>query len=270
MPALTRKESLTAEFERRAARAEKLAPLSESARDPLLFAALILRAQGEIAGALEEEHAVRPFTGRLDDDAERLLPLHQRLLHAAADKGPEQLAEAARQRREDDPATAKARLQVFWSGDIGAREDYLSRSLLRPYAEFLRARGIAPDRLHKKGHCPFCGGSATMGTRLQSADSDGGLRNLVCSLCANEYNYNRGTCPSCLEEMPEKLPVFRSDIYPDVVIEACETCGRYVKSIDLSKDARPIAEIDDLVSVSMDLWSMNEGFTRIEPGLAGI
>src|SRR5471030_1113906 len=86
MPTITRKESLAAEFERRAARAEKLAPLSESARSPLLFAAQILRAQGEIAWALEEAHAVRPFTGRLEDDAERLLPLHPRLLHAAADK----------------------------------------------------------------------------------------------------------------------------------------------------------------------------------------
>jgi formate dehydrogenase maturation protein FdhE len=70
--------------------------------------------------------------------------------------------------------------------------------------------------------------------------------------------------------MPEKLPQFRSDAYPNVLIEACETCHRYVKSIDLSKDATPIAEIDDLVSVSMDLWALDEGFNRIEPGLAGI
>jgi formate dehydrogenase maturation protein FdhE len=35
-------------------------------------------------------------------------------------------------------------------------------------------------------------------------------------------------------------------------------------------DARPIAEIDDLVSLSMDLWALDEGLTRIEPGLAGV
>jgi len=109
-----------------------------------------------------------------------------------------------------------------------------------------------------------------MGTRMQPPDSEGGLRNLQCALCGNEWNFNRGCCPSCFEEMPEKLPLFKSDAHPNVVIEACETCHRYVKSIDLSKDARPIAEVDDLLSVSMDLWSMDEGFTRIEPGLAGI
>jgi formate dehydrogenase maturation protein FdhE len=43
-----------------------------------------------------------------------------------------------------------------------------------------------------------------------------------------------------------------------------------VKSIDLTLDARPIPQIDDLVSLSMDLWAADEGYTRIEPGLAGI
>jgi formate dehydrogenase maturation protein FdhE len=53
-------------------------------------------------------------------------------------------------------------------------------------------------------------------------------------------------------------------------IEACETCHRYVKSIDLSQDARPIPEVDDLASIAMDLWAVDQGFTRFEPGLAGI
>ncbi len=53
-------------------------------------------------------------------------------------------------------------------------------------------------------------------------------------------------------------------------IEACETCRRYVKSFDLSQDARPIPEVDDLGSLSLDLWARSEGFERIEPGLAGL
>jgi len=55
-----------------------------------------------------------------------------------------------------------------------------------------------------------------------------------------------------------------------VRIEACETCRRYVKSIDMTTDARPIPEIDDLLSLSMDLWAVDEGYTRIEPGMAGL
>jgi FdhE protein len=66
-----------------------------------------------------------------------------------------------------------------------------------------------------------------------------------------------------------KLPSFQSESYPAARVEACETCRRYVKSIDLSVDGRAIPEVDDLVSLSMDLWATREGFKRIEPGLAG-
>ena len=41
-------------------------------------------------------------------------------------------------------------------------------------------------------------------------------------------------------------------------------------SIDLSLDARPIPEVDDLVSLALDLWAADQGYQRIEPGLAGI
>jgi FdhE protein len=67
-----------------------------------------------------------------------------------------------------------------------------------------------------------------------------------------------------------KLPSFQSATHPVARIEACETCRGYVKSIDLTVDGRAIPEVDDLVSLSMDLWAAGEGFTRIEPGLAGV
>jgi FdhE protein len=54
-----------------------------------------------------------------------------------------------------------------------------------------------------------------------------------------------------------------------VRIEACDSCRHYVKSIDLTVDGRAIPEVDDLASLSMDLWAAREGFARIEPGLAG-
>lgn len=52
-------------------------------------------------------------------------------------------------------------------------------------------------------------------------------------------------------------------------IEACDTCRRYVKSLDLTVEATAIPEVDDLFSLGMDLWAAREGFDRIEPGLAG-
>jgi len=253
-------------LELRSARAEALAAGAPAAREPLLFVATLFRAQAALAKGVE----ALVLTGRFDDDVDRLLPLTESLLRIVADRGPDLLVEQSLARLDDDAATARTRLGLYWSGDVSAREDYLSRALLRPYAEVLRAQGTTPDRLHHPRHCPFCGGAAIVSTRRTPPDSEAGIRLLHCALCALEWNINRICCPACGEDDPYKLPVYRSDPHPAVRIEACETCRRYVKSIDLTVDARPIAEVDDLVSLSMDLWAMEEGLTRIEPGLAGV
>ncbi len=253
-------------LELRSARAETLAADAPAAREPLLFAATLFRAQAALAAAIE------PFllVGRFEDDVDCLLPFTESLLRIVADRGPDQLIEQSLARLEDDSSTARMRLLLYWTGDASSRDDYLSRALLRPYAEVLRAQGATPDRLHRPRHCPFCGGAAMVSTRCTPPDSEAGMRLLHCALCALEWNINRISCPACGEEDPYKLPVYSTDPHPNVRIEACETCRRYVKSIDLTLDARPVAEVDDLVSLSMDLWAIEEGLVRIEPGLAGV
>lgn len=254
--------SVRAELERRSARAELLANESSSAREPLRFAAALCRAQASLADSLSSAAATPPLSD--------LVKLSEPLLRIVADRGPEVLVEQALQRLDDDPAVAENRLQLYWRGETTTRDDYLSRAILRPYAEVMRAKNVTPDRVHTRGHCPFCGGPPIVGTLRSMPDAEAGLRMLHCALCGLDWNVNRVRCPSCSEENPDKLPVYGSDAHPNVRIEACDTCRRYVKSIDLTKDARPIAEIDDLVSLSLDLWAMDEGLTRIEPGLAGV
>jgi formate dehydrogenase accessory protein FdhE len=262
--------SVRAELERRSARAASLPP------SPILaFVAVLCRAQAEIAGALWSAAAMPPLSG-VDSGGmaaalqNELLPLAEPLLRTIAEKGPEQLVEQALIRLDDDRDTARARLMTYWRGESTTRDDYLSRAILRPYTETLRARGATLDRVHNPGHCPYCGGPPIVSTRRAIPDAEAGMRMLHCALCGLEWNFNRAICPACAEEKPDKLPVFRSDAHPNVRIEACDTCGRYVKSIDLTQDARPIAEVDDVVSLSMDLWAIDEGYTRIEPGLAGV
>jgi len=252
-------------FEQRGARAALLASSADAVHEPLAFAASLCNAQAKVATALA---VLPPLTGRLGEDLAEILPLLHGVLHACAEHGPEELAVEADKRLHDDTETARTRLLVYWAGD--APGDYLARAMLQPYAETLRAKNASPDRAHAAGHCPFCGGAAWMSVRRPASDAEAGFRYLVCALCGLEWSFNRGRCPSCSEEEPAKLPNFQSDAYPLVRIEACETCRRYVKSIDLTKDARPVAPIDDLLSVSMDLWAVDEGYARIEPGLAGI
>ena len=269
-PAAASVSGILSEFERRAARAELLSREAVSAADPLRFAAGLYREQGRIAGFLEDAHAQRPLTGHLDQDADRFLDRTADLLRYAAESGPEILAADAGARRKDLPATARARLLVYWGGDISSGEDYLSRALLRPYVETLRRLVVPPDRVHRNGRCPFCGGAPWVSARRDGSMMEGARRALVCSLCGGEWLFGRILCPSCFEEEPGRLPSFQNAEFSNVRIEACETCRRYVKSIDLSEDARPIPEVDDLVSIGMDLWALEQGFTRLEPGLAGL
>ena len=258
-----------AAFEKRAARAAALVASSPAVAEPLAFAAGLFRLQGRLAGAVLARHRDGAFTGTVADFA-RILDLLAPLLTLAAEKGPPELAELARARRADSAETALARLGVYWSGEREAKEDYLSRAFLRPWAEVLAAQGVTLERPRHEGHCPACGNAPVVSVRREVPESQGAARSLACALCGTEWPFARIRCASCREEDPAKLPTFQTETHKGVRIEACETCKRYVKSLDLTLDARPIPEVDDLTSLAMDLWAIEEGWTRLEPGWAGI
>ncbi len=245
----------------RAERAALLESQAPSAAGPLRFAAALFRAQARAADALWDA----PLTGSLEADASALLEPARALLLAIEESGPLPLAQAARERRSESVERFVARLQVHWRGDLA---DYLSRAILRPYAATLAARALPPDRPRSPQGCPFCGGPPAVAVRRPESDST--RRLLCCALCGGEWQVNRIHCPSCGEEDPVKLPHYQSEAHPFARIEACETCRRYLKSIDLSSDGRLVPDVDDLCSIALDLWAAEQGFSRIEPGLVGI
>jgi len=249
----------------RAERADLLAPQAAAAEAPLRFAAGLYRAQRELARAL----ASGALSADLDEQAGPLLASAEPLLRHTV-SGPPQLSEEARNRLQDDAQTARTRLLVYWSGDPEARGDYLSRALLKPWVELLAAERRRPVRDRREGTCPFCGGLPWVSARRIMPESHGAQRLLHCALCAGQWDFPRIRCASCGEADPDLLPSFQDEKHPAARIEACDTCKRYVKSIDLSLDARPIPEVDDLVSLALDLWAADQGYQRIEPGLAGI
>jgi formate dehydrogenase maturation protein FdhE len=251
-------------FERRAGRADALAPGSPSAHEPLAFAAGLYRAQADLAAAIE---AV-PLAGVLEADLERFSGALDGIIRYAAAKGPPGLGGEARARA----GQGWAHLVEWWRGGRSGRDDYLSRALLRPYAEALAAAGLRPEPGADAAgsRCPFCGAPPWIGWRRAEAGESGAQRFLGCGLCGGEWNVNRIRCAACEQEDPHRLPVFHSERYPAVRLEACESCRRYVKSIDLTVDARAIPEVDDLLSLAMDLWARDEGYARLEPSIAGI
>jgi formate dehydrogenase accessory protein FdhE len=220
----------------------------------LRFAAGLLRAQEEVAEKLHAAHASRALTGDLASEVGVVLGCASDVLRFAAAR--------------EDERTASARLLLYWNGDRTSAEDYFSRAVLRPYVEALRELGLPPKRDRGRGRCPYCGGAPAIGRR-RGAEAQGAVRSLLCGLCGFEWETTRIVCPACAEDEPKKLPVFTSPSHPLVRIEACETCRRYVKFLDTTLDERIVPEVDDLLSLSLDLWAVEQGFERLEPGLAG-
>ncbi|HEX7581204.1 MAG TPA: formate dehydrogenase accessory protein FdhE [Thermoanaerobaculia bacterium] len=260
------------EFGRRAARAAELARDPGAAADLLRFAAALLSAQGRAASAFAALHALEPLTGDLRTDIDRLIPRLSPFLELVAEKAPPELAEEAHRRSIEATIaaeTARGRLLAWWDAP-GSGEDYLSRAFLRPYLAVATGLSLPVPRRRTPGRCPSCGGPPLLSIRRADPESEAGRRFLVCADCGGEWPFGRVRCPSCCEESPEKLPVFQTDRHSGVRVEACEACHRYLKSIDLTVDARPVPEVDDLLSIAVDLWAQEEGFTRIAPGVAGL
>ena len=247
---------IDAAFERRAARAEALAAGADAAREVLTFAAGLLRAQGRMAAALGEMHRRLPLTGRLGDDAPRILEAGGELLSFAAGSGLAGL----------EARPTEADLVAYWSAHMDA---YMPRALLRPYVEMLARVKVPPEARPRSAGCPFCGGAPWISVRRPAAEGEGAARSLACALCGTEWPLARVRCPACSETDPERLPSFSSESHASARIEACESCRRYVKSIDAGRDAGAIPEVDDLLSLALDLWAHEQGLQRLEPGLAG-
>jgi hypothetical protein len=254
------------DLQRRAAHASVLARISQSGREALEFAAGLHSAQSTVAGAI----AARPATGRLEADLPTFAADLEVVVRFAAARGPAGLGEIARARGRDEIAS---RLLTFWNEGGSGRDDYLSRALLRPYLGVLASRSLPPSRDvpvdPTGGRCPFCGGLPWIAWRAASG-SEGAQRYLGCALCGTGWSAGRVRCPACGEESPDQLASYQSDRHPAARIETCVRCHLYIKSIDLTLDARAIPEIDDLLSLAMDLWANDQGYHRLEPGLAGL
>lgn len=260
-------ERPAAELIRFAVRAELLADVARDP-EPLRFAAGLLRVQAEAAAILEAKHAAHAFSGRLTEDGRRILAPLLDVPRYVARAAPLPLAREARLRLREDADAGRARLLVYWAGGRTSAEDYLSRAMLRPYLEVLRAEGVSPER--PRHACPFCGGEPAVGAVRGGLDDVHGARSLHCALCGLEWEMDAVVCVACGECDPAKLASFASDAHPGVRLDTCQTCGRYLKTLALGHDARPLPEVDDLTSLALDQWADQQGFTRVEPGLVGI
>jgi FdhE protein len=166
------------------------------------------------------------------------------------------------------PVTEQS-LTAFW--ETGASRDecerFFLRALLQPYTEQLamRAAGVASEN---RAICPFCSAKPCVG--VLRGEGEGGRRSLICSLCSTEWEFRRILCPNCGAEDKEALPVYIADEIPHVRVEACDHCRTYIKSVDLTRDGHAVAVVDELATVTLNIWADEHGYQKIETNLLGL
>ena len=105
------------------------------------------------------------------------------------------------------------------------------------------------------------------------------------------------TCPGCGESSSSQLPIFSEEgtasgergsvvrglqgqlgdqngneheaVFSHVRIEACDSCRRYLLSIDLAPDPAAVPEVDEMTALPLDLYARERGFSKITPNLMG-
>ena len=119
--------------------------------------------------------------------------------------------------------------------------------------------------------CPFCGGMPQVSfLKIKEATSESGNRDLVCATCTINWSFRRVACAYCGEERPTRLGYFHTPEYDHIRIEACDTCKRYIKGVDLTRLGFAVPLVDEVAAAALDVWSHEHGYTKIELNLAGL
>ena len=261
-----------AAFEKRAARAAALvasAPPSpsRSRSRPKLF-----RLQGRLAAAVSARHAGRAVHGRRRPTCRASSTSSPRFCRSPPRTGPPELAEAAESVARGRPtATAATRLSRLLGrrarGPRGlpvARVPPAVRRGSRTRGRRGRtapARGplpglrLRPDRLLPQG-----------AARIQRRRALPRLRALRDGVGLQPAS----AAPPARKRTPRSCRASRATSTRTSASRPARRAGATSSRIDLTLDARPLPEVDDLVSLAMDLWAIEEGWTRLEPGWAGI
>ncbi len=232
----------------------------------------VLAAQQEIAAEIS------PIAGARRDqeglvleglDLDVVLPWFPRLLDVLESCAPAKLAEEAKKFRVDTRERQRDTLLAVVAGNVAAdasARPFFARMLLQPYIERLALESTRRGE-HTGTSCPACGSKPQLAVLYQ--EGDGGKRYLACSLCFTEWEFRRVLCPACGETEYTKLPRYTSDEPLAVRVEACDTCKHYLKSFDLTVNGLMVAEADEIATVALDVWAVEQGYRKIRPNVMG-
>lgn len=265
-----------------------------------VFARELLDFYGALLGVQHQAHAEAisakpPARDLVPYVAEMVVPA---VLEVSLAAGPPKLRDTVALRLESaDPHEFVA---AWIQGEDQTMVDrFLARASVGPVLEALGSEAAASCKgVRDHLHCPSCGGPPQLSYfALPSEDLASGGRFLLCARCQTSWGYARMTCPGCGEDSSSRLPIFSEEgtasgergsvvrglegrlgehraaketpVFRHVRIEACDTCRRYVLSIDLAADPFAVPLVDELAALPLDLYARERGFAKIIPNLMG-
>jgi FdhE protein len=146
-------------------------------------------------------------------------------------------------------------------GRVGVNGELLAFVLNNALHPFLRACAealtlLVDDSLWYRGRCPVCGGQPD----FAFLEAGSGARHLLCSRCDSQWLFRRLECPFCGAAEPDKLIYYSSEdeVYR---LYVCQSCNRYLKTIDLRQVARKvIPPVERIITVAMDVAAREAGY----------
>jgi formate dehydrogenase accessory protein FdhE len=268
-------------WSQRIGRAEAIQADVPAAAEILTFYAGLARLQQTLLDQPPRELAGTSFRSALD--LEPPLAAVPVLLDWLSTRAPAALAARAESLVDVPQDVWRNTMRDYVADEVEAATDdehvmaFVVGAAVQPVAEYLaiqrqprtaERRPSDPGAGGASSICPMCGGAPVVGALRE--EGHGGRRGLVCGFCLTEWNYLRVVCPACDERTFDALPVFTSDTFPHVRIDACDTCRSYLKTVDLTRDGRAVPIVDDLATVTLDLWARERGYTRVTPNLLSL
>jgi FdhE protein len=203
-----------------------------------------------------------------------LIPKFRNFLSRMAAIAPEPIGQSAKDLKYLPLGQCRDLLRYSWEDAsefqpaLGKADALLAWLFLQPYAENLADHNEPTTPPGVLARCPFCSGKPQVGAVRQ--EGGGARRFLICSVCSTEWAYGQISCPACGEEVEDKLAIYAAGQFNHVRVEACNTCLRYIKTVDLTKNGLAVPVVDELASIPLNHWAFEHGYTKLCTNLLGI
>jgi len=116
-----------------------------------------------------------------------------------------------------------------------------------------------------RGYCPLCGSLPQM-SELKGE----GQRYYLCSYCSFKWPSERLKCPFCENKDHKSLHYFYEEGQEIYRVDVCDKCRQYIKTVDSRKlNYEPDLNLEDIVTIHLDIVASEKGFKRPAPSLWG-